>query len=539
MPAIADLLLQRLGGAGVRAIFGVPGGGGNLDLIEAAGRAGLPFVLTSTEAAGAIAAVAQSEVTGTPGACLTTLGPGAASVVNGVACARLERAPVVVFTDSHPLGARGAFAHQQVDHGVLFAAVAKWAGRLLPDKVDDTIHAAFCALASLPPGPVHIDWPGDVTDAGRRPVSDGRRGDTGAPSEDKRTTDARAAGMTEAMELVARARKPIVIAGLGARRSEDAAAIRRMLERRGIPALVTYKAKGVVPDAHDCFAGMFTNAAIERPLVEESDLIIGVGLDPVELLPRPWTYRQAVVGISRWRMDASHVPFAAQVAGDVAEALAMVESQLTRTAWDLDRVRAAASGQRRSLDIPVAGFGAARVVDVAAGALAATHRVTVDAGAHMFPATMRWPVAAPNGLLISNGLSTMGFALPAAIGAARVDPTPVAALTGDGGLLMCAGELLTAVRERLRIVVIVFADASLSLIEIKQQARGLHPAGVALGKVRWRALAESFGAASFEAASDAELARAIDEANAVDGPSLIETKVDGSNYGAMMRALRG
>jgi acetolactate synthase-1/2/3 large subunit len=104
---------------------------------------------------------------------------------------------------------------------------------------------------------------------------------------------------------------------------------------------------------------------------------------------------------------------------------------------------------------------------------------------------------------------------------------------------MCAGELLTAVRERLRIVVIVFADASLSLIEIKQQARGLHPAGVALGKVRWRALAESFGAASFEAASDAELARAIDEANAVDGPSLIETKVDGSNYGAMMRALRG
>ena len=109
--------------------------------------------------------------------------------------------------------------------------------------------------------------------------------------------------------------------------------------------------------------------------------------------------------------------------------------------------------------------------------------MTVDAGAHMFPATMLWPVREPNGMLISNGLSTMGFALPAAIGAALRRPraAPVVALTGDGGLLMCAGELLTAAREKLRIIMIVFNDASLSLIEIKQQARRLPPAGVALG----------------------------------------------------------
>jgi acetolactate synthase-1/2/3 large subunit len=157
----------------------------------------------------------------------------------------------------------------------------------------------------------------------------------------------------------------------------------------------------------------------------------------------------------------------------------------------------------------------------------------------MFPATTRWPIASPGGMLISNGLSTMGFALPAAIGAARVDATPVVALTGDGGLLMCAGELLTAVRERLRIIVIVFADASLSLIEIKQQARALRPAGVSLGHVGWRSVAEGFGVASFGAASEAELARAIDAAIAVDGPSLIEATVDRSNYGAMMRAIRG
>src|ERR1700688_1115722 len=107
MPAVADYIVSRLREAGVRMLFGVPGGGGNLDLIEAAGRGDLPFVLTTTETGGAIAAIAQSEVTGRPGACLTTLGPGAASVVNGVACAFLERAPIFVFTDSYASGDAG------------------------------------------------------------------------------------------------------------------------------------------------------------------------------------------------------------------------------------------------------------------------------------------------------------------------------------------------------------------------------------------------------------------------------------------------
>ena len=180
------------------------------------------------------------------------------------------------------------------------------------------------------------------------------------------------------------------------------------------------------------------------------------------------------------------------------------------------------------------------VVDIAAARLAAEARVTVDAGAHMFPATMLWPVSEPNGLLISNGLSTMGFALPAAIGAALLDrPRPVVALTGDGGLLMCAGELLTAARERLKIIVIVFNDASLSLIEIKQQARRLDPAGVALGAVDWAMLAASMGVTGFKAHDRRTLSQALDEALAVDGPALIDVRIDRSNYRAMLEAIRG
>jgi acetolactate synthase-1/2/3 large subunit len=134
----------------------------------------------------------------------------------------------------------------------------------------------------------------------------------------------------------------------------------------------------------------------------------------------------------------------------------------------------------------------------------------------------------------------MGFALPAAIGAALADRArPVVALTGDGGLLMCLGELATAVRERLRIIVVVFADGALSLIQSKQAQRSLPEAGVALGRVEWAALAQSFGVAGFAAADEAELERALTHAIAVRGPSLIEARIDPANYGRTLRAVRG
>src|SRR5919109_555376 len=120
---IADLIVARLRNAGVRTLFGVPGGGSNLDLIDAGGRAGVPFVLTATETAGAIAAIAQAEIGGRLGACVTTLGPGVASVVNGVACARLDRAALVVITDSHPAAEGDPFAHQRLDHYALLAPI--------------------------------------------------------------------------------------------------------------------------------------------------------------------------------------------------------------------------------------------------------------------------------------------------------------------------------------------------------------------------------------------------------------------------------
>ena len=349
---------------------------------------------------------------------------------------------------------------------------------------------------------------------------------------------------------MSRARKPLLIVGLGARRPFDAAAIRRLCAERRVPAMVTYKAKGVVADTDAHFAGVFTNGAIEQSIIAEADLLIGVGLDPVELIPRPWTHMPPVVNVGPWTVSDRHVPFAAQLVTDVPSGMQWVGELLARSAWDLDAVQHTVAAQRELLCPKTEHLAAHRVVQLTADAAAGRARVTVDAGAHMFPATMLWPVSEPNGMLISNGLSTMGFALPAAIGAALAGKDgapgaihdhddPVVALTGDGGLLMCAGELLTAVRERLRVITVVFNDASLSLIDIKQQQRGHEPSGVALGQVDWCRLAQSLGVAAWAASTEIELKRALALAMKQRGPSLIEARIDPVTYGETLRIIRG
>ena len=521
----------------------MPGGGSNLDLIDAAGRAGLPFVLTATETGAALAAVAQAEITGRPGACLTTLGPGVTSVVNGIACASLDRAPLLVFTDCYPSSA-AAYEHQRLDHRALLAPVTKWSAPLSPENADDVIAEAIERAMAAPPGPVHIDVPSDV--AGKP----SRRGGP-APvlrelvlrqAQDERVEECLPRPSTAGggpYDRISRARRPLLLIGLGARTPDAVAAIRAFCGTHRVPAMVTYKAKGVMPDQDAHFAGVLTNAAVEQPILAQADLFIGVGLDPVELLPRPWTHQQPIVSIGPWRVHDQHLPLAAQHVGDVATGLRAMGEGLTNVEWDFASLREEVEAQHTRLDANGDRLTPASIVRTAAKA-ARGARLTLDAGAHMLPAAMLWPVDEPNGMLVSNGLSTMGFALPAAIGAALIDrDRPVVALTGDGGLLICAGELLTAAREGLRVITVVFSDASLSLIAVKQQQRKLASAGVSLGEVAWCALAESLGVTSHLASTEGELESAMRGSLARQGPSLIEAPIDPSHYADVLRAVRG
>jgi acetolactate synthase-1/2/3 large subunit len=457
-----------------------------------------------------------------------------------VACASLDRAPLLVFTDAHPSSSDGVFEHQRIDHAALLSPLVKWSTTLAAGRVDDVVRRAIACALTDPAGPVHIDWPSDVTadDAGRGGPMYLRSGDADT-ARVAQAFQAREGRAERAAPPIPRASRPLLIVGLGARRAEDAAAIRAFCETHNAPAMVTYKAKGVVPDDDPHFAGVFTNGAIERPIVEQADLLIAVGLDPVELLPRPWTYAQPICACGRWRVDDRHVPFAVQLVGDIADGLRDLAAELPRSAWDLVALRTTVAGQRERLHVKSDQLTADRVVRVASR-MAPDARVTVDAGAHMFPATMLWPVIRPNDMLISNGLSTMGFALPAAIGAALIDrERPVVALIGDGGLLMCAGDLLTAVREQLRIIVIVFSDGMLSLIDVKQRQRRYSSRGVTLGDVAWASVAESFRMPGYAATTDRELERALSEAVSRRGPTLVDARIDPASYDAMLKTVRG
>jgi acetolactate synthase-1/2/3 large subunit len=534
--SVPDLVVSHLIAAGVRALFGVPGGGTNLDLMDAARRAGLPFVLSQTETAGALMACAQAEITGRPGACLCTLGPGTSSIVNGVAHAWLDRVPLIVFTDRHPDSA-DAFLHQRLDHEALLAPVAKHYLRLQGETDEAQISTAIaCSLAS-PFGPVHVDC-ALATSGVQGPTPGHRTEDTGrsewTPDVGHRTSDVVRRFLTSAAH-------PLVIAGLGSANPDAARALRTFCERHAIPALVTYKAKGVMPDRSPLFAGIFTNGAIERPILEQADLLIGVGFDPVELLPRAWSFTAPIVSCGLPMPAQRHVPFAAEIVGAIPDALDQLSRAYDRTAgWNMDDVRRAAEAQRAAVRVDGSRLSPARAIAIGAEAIGARARVTVDAGAHMLPALALWPADEPRQLLISNGLSTMGFALPSAIGASLLDrERQVVALTGDGGLLMCLGELKTAVREQARVLTIVLNDSALSLIKIKQDRRGLASNGVALGEIDWCAVAGGVGMPAWRADDERSLERALGAALEVTGPALLDVRVDPAVYPATLAAVRG
>lgn len=516
----ADRIIRALRDAGVERLFGMPGGGTNADLIEAAARAALPFTLAHTETAAAFMASAQAEITGKPGACIATLGPGAASVMNGVANAWLDRIPLLVLTDCHGDDAC-IMQHQALPQEEMFRPMVKWSARVHPGNVEDVMRLAIHAATSLPHGPVHLD------------VAPARGSDRSVPA----WRPPESAETREIPALVSRARRPVFLVGLGARTPETAATIREMCGQYGVPALVTYKAKGVVPDRHPWFGGVFTNGTLEREILDRADLFLAVGLDPVELLPRPWAFPRPVIAINRWQIIQRQIPIAAELIGEVG----VIAGMLRRTEWTAQEVAGLAELQRKRTR-PRGEPGELlphRVVELTADAYPGA-RATVDAGAHMFPIMSLWPASVPCGVLISNGLATMGFGLPAAIGAALLDRSgPVVAFTGDGGLLMCTAELRTAARERLPLRIVLFSDGELSLIRIKQMQRGYRTDGTSIGDIDWSALAESMGVTARRCDSEDSLRSALAETAGTAGPVLLDARISARTYPEIMRALRG
>ena len=339
---------------------------------------------------------------------------------------------------------------------------------------------------------------------------------------------------------------------LGAHAIAHTAAIRAAVAGRGIPALHTYRARGIVPDSAAEAAGLVTGGTMEWPLLAQADLIIGLGVDEAEMIPAAWAYAAPTVLVGGWPAGPAaatgYFTGATSVTAPLPAAIDVL-AQWTSPAgpgWGPAAGRAARADAARGLARATATTAPGTLAPQQVTAVVRAHTpagtiATVDAGAHMLAVMPLWEVDEPRQLLISSGLATMGFALPAAIAAALCAPgRPVVAFTGDGGLGMTLAEIETAVRLRLRIVVIVFNDAALSLIKIKQRPAGQGGAeAVDYGPVSFAGVATAMGATAATAGTEADLVTALDAALGRDGPTVIDAAVDPGCHPAVMELSRG
>lgn len=530
--ALADIFRE----AGVRRIFGVPGGGSSLDLIEAAKREGIDFVLARHEMSAIVMAATTAELDGAPGVALCTRGPGVGNAANGMAQAALDRAPVVLVADGFAPAERTFATHQYFDHAAMLAPVTKEAVQIGQVDAAEAAARAVSATLAAPRGAALIELSGEAA----RGIA--KRATLPAPTP-AAAPDAAALGRAQA--ILSAARKPIAIIGLEATDAAAAASARNLVAALGCPALVTYKAKGVLPDADPHFAGVFTGGEAEAPAMAQADAFILIGADPVEFIPKPWRWTAPIIDIGTAPRALHYRAPDVGLYGPLASALAALTEGATRSHWDGAAIRRERDAWRACLANPGAGagLGPQRVVEVTQAACRRAGfdpRLAVDAGAHMFPATTFWECERPGDLLISNGLATMGFALPAGIAAALHDPKRGAiAFTGDGGLLMGLGELATAAVLGVKLVIVVFNDACLSLIDIKKGARDLPNGALGWPRADFAAAMQSMGGIGLAAKTEAELDAAITRAVAAHGPVLIDVAVDPSGYPAQIKALRG
>ncbi len=541
---VVQALVRALAQAGVQRIFGIPGGGSSLDLIDCAAAAGIDFVLTRTENAAVMMAGAVAETSGVPGVALVTKGPGVANGANGVAYASLDRAPVLLISDGFTPEQTSYITHQVFEQAAMLAPVVKGHSRLEgPDPTRDM--ADLIRLACRPPcGPVHVELTGararhKIDDSACSPAAEASRADA---------TPVDLVAVAAVQARIRLARRPVLLLGLEARL--HAAQTRQLVATLGCPVLATYKAKGVVPDDDTQVLGLFTGGVHEAPCLAQADLLVLVGLDPVEMILQPWAYGKAAVEIGAALHPVHYIQPEARAIGPLGELLSAVEAGLPagNTTWTTDEMHRLRQDMRERLACRPVEHGVApdRVALLAAQACerrGVDARLSVDAGAHMFSATSFFPSRRPGDILISNGLATMAFALPAAIAAGLDDPSrPVLCFTGDGGLLMGLGELTTAVATAVPVIVIVFNDGALSQIDIKQQSRGLPPVGVRWARADFAQVMSALGGIGLVAHDEAQYTAALEAAlsHAADRrPCLIDVQVDAAGYAEQLKAMRG
>ncbi|NHN42852.1 acetolactate synthase large subunit [Halorubellus sp. JP-L1] len=523
----SDLLVACLEREGVDHVFGVPGEELE-DLLFSIRDSTVTFVPVRHEQGAAFMADVHGRLTGDAGVCLGTLGPGATNLLTGVADAHLDKSPLVAITGQGGLERLHQESHQAIDVLRMFGPVTKWNTQLdSPDIVHEAVRKAFKVAEYEKPGATHLELPEDVaaeaTDA--RPLERRERVPFAAPNPET---------LARVEERLRAADRPIVIAGNGAVRTHAATQLREFVEETGIPVVSTYMGKGAVSDADE--RSLMTlgsgsdgeaTAAISR-----SDLVLTVGYDIAEHDPADWNDGTAVlvhVDSEPAEVYEAYDPEVEVIAdsGRTLQALtdwARSAEPSFETEWFQDyRARIVADVERTPSE--TAPFTVAGVLPMLRDVMAPEDVLVSDVGNHKMEIAQRFPTYEPNTCIISNGLASMGIAVPGGLaGDLAVDANVVAA-TGDGGFLMNAAEIETATRTGCGYTIVVFNDDDYGLISKKQRDHTGESFGTGLTNPDLVAFAESFGIDGYRPESSAELRDALESAVGGD-MALVEVPVE-------------
>ena len=538
MPKTTEIIAAALKERGVTHAFGIPGGE-VLELLDAFRRAGIEFVLTKQELGAGMMADAVFQLTGKPGVLVATLGPGITNTTTAVAHALLDRSAVVVLTGEIATSLKAVYTHQIIDQDLMMRPLVKWSTTLQSKGAFEQVRKALDIAETPLPGPVHLNLPTDVAVAEQ---PDGRAFEASRqiPSAPQRETLQSITGWLES------AKKPVALVGLGVQVEGAHRELRTFLEQWRVPFIATYKAKGVVPEDHELCIGATglspTVDKIHMTGLDEADMVLTIGFDPVELRSdwmQPWDEHKRTVNIdlvpNTHRVYRSRIDYTGSIGGCLG-ALSSVRPSRIPERWPAEelerhreRVREAIAHQ------PKRGMGPYQVASTLRRVFPRETIATVDTGSHRILINHVWQSYEPRRLLQSNGLGSMGYALPAAIAAKLLFPQrPVLAMMGEAGLDMVIGEMALLQKHKLAPVIVVFRDDTLSLIKLKQERMGLPEVGVRTGSPDYAMLAQAYGGRGVVVEDTASLERAAHAALQADTFTLIEARIDPAEYRLQM-----
>ncbi len=526
----ADVVAKRLYEAGCRWAFGMPGGE-VLTLMDALQKAGITFVLCKHENAAGFMAEGTYHRTGAPGIMLATVGPGALNGINVIENAHQDRVPMIVLTGCVDADQAQVYTHQVLDQPRVFRPITKETFTLNAAAAHVIIDKALAIATEGRPGPVHIDVPISVADA----PADG----TGVLRRPAAAVAPVGPDLDRARQALAGAKRPLIIAGLDAVVEGAASAIQTAAEKLGAPVITTYKAKGLLPESHSLSlggAGLSPKAdSVLLPFVAQADVILAIGYDPIEMRPgwqNPWNAgTQMVIDITAAPNHHYMHQSTLNIVGNCAASVeAMLPDDPLSGVWPDGQIAKVKAAMAEAFPKPDT-WGPAQVIATCQDALPDDTLATADSGAHRILLSQMWRCGFPRALTQSSGFCTMGCAVPLALGAQIVEPDrTVISFSGDAGMLMVAGELATAAEMGLKTIFVVFVDASLALIELKQRQRQLPNRGVDFDRCDFAALARAFGGQGHRVQSQAELQAALQAAQTSDTFTVIAAEIDRQSY---------